>query len=152
MMVRYEQEVHFGHPLSRGWPRPVESEQEQALIQLCLRRQAERKLATVEDAIDYLRGTGNEVDRFWVKRLAEGITGKLALRQAVFFKEARCNVSPNNIKACFDLCRTQLAAVPSPSWRTQMTPEWEPKETTARQRNRVRTDWPMAHHSAGNPY
>jgi hypothetical protein len=33
MMARYEQYVQVGHPLSRGWPRLVESEQEQAPIQ-----------------------------------------------------------------------------------------------------------------------
>jgi transposase len=37
MMARYEQEVQTGHSLSRGRPRLVESEQEQVLIQLCLR-------------------------------------------------------------------------------------------------------------------
>jgi hypothetical protein len=109
-----EHEVQAGHSLSRGRRRLVESEQEQALIQFCSRRQAEGKPATVEDVIDYMWGTGKEVDRFWVKRFAERNTEKLSLRQAVFLEKYRYNVNPNDIKAYFDCCRTRLAAVPSP--------------------------------------
>jgi hypothetical protein len=114
MMARYEQEVLGGHPLSRGRPRLVESEQEQARIQFCLRPHAERKRATVEDVIDYMRGAGKEVDRFCVKRFVERDPEKPALRQAVFLEEDHYNVNPDDIKAYFDCCRTQLAAIAIP--------------------------------------
>jgi hypothetical protein len=114
MMTRYEQEVQAGHLLSPGRPRLVKSEQGQALIQFCLRRRAERRLATVEEVIDYMRGAGKEVGRFWIKRFVERNTEKVSLRQAVFIEEDRYNVNPNDIKAYFDCCRTQLAAIPFP--------------------------------------
>jgi hypothetical protein len=78
-----------------------------------LRRQAERKPATVEDVIDYIRGAGKSVDRFWVKRIIERNTEKLALRQVVFLEEDRHNLNPNDVKAYFDCFRTQPAVVPS---------------------------------------
>jgi hypothetical protein len=79
-----------------------------------LRRRAERRPATVEDVIDYMRGAGKMVDRFWVKRFAERNTEKLVLRQAVFIEEECYNVNSNDIKAYFDYCRTQMAAIPFP--------------------------------------
>jgi hypothetical protein len=42
MVARHEQEVQAGHPLSRGRQCLIKSEQEQALIQFCLRGQAEK--------------------------------------------------------------------------------------------------------------
>jgi hypothetical protein len=114
MVARHEQEVQAGHPLARGRPRLVESKQGRALILFCSRRQVERKPATVEEAIDYMRGTGKEVERFWVKRYGERNTEKLTFHQVVFLDEDRYSVNRDDIKAYFDCCRTQLAAVPSP--------------------------------------
>jgi hypothetical protein len=64
-----------------------------------LRRQAERKLAAIEDVIDYMRGAGKEADRFWVKRFAEHKSEKLTLRQVVFVEEDHYSVNPDAARA-----------------------------------------------------
>jgi hypothetical protein len=61
-----------------------------------------------------MKGASKAVDRFWVKEFLERNTEKFALRQAVFLQEGRYNVNPDDIKAYFDCCTTQLAAVPAP--------------------------------------
>jgi hypothetical protein len=40
--------------------------------------------------------------------------GPSALRQLAFPEEDRCNVNPDDIKACFDCCKTPVATTPSP--------------------------------------
>jgi hypothetical protein len=59
-------------------------------------------------------GACKEVGRFWVTRIVERNTEKLALRQAVFLEKDRYNVNSNDVKAYFDRCRTQLAMIPFP--------------------------------------
>jgi hypothetical protein len=68
MIARHLHQVSADHPISRGRPRLVESEEEKNLVQFCLARQADRQPASVQDIIDYMAASGAQVDRFWVNR------------------------------------------------------------------------------------
>jgi hypothetical protein len=66
MIARHLHQVQTDNPVSRGRPRLAESEREKNLILFCLKRQAEKQPASVENVIDFMRESGVQVDRFWV--------------------------------------------------------------------------------------
>jgi hypothetical protein len=129
MIARHLHHTQAEVPNPRGRPRLVESDREKKLVQFCLLRQADRHPAAVEDVIDYMKESGAQVDRFWVRRFVERNADVLAIRQATLLEEDRHNVSPDDLRNYFDSVARRLKTIPSPFvWNADETRVGAPKK------------------------
>jgi hypothetical protein len=90
----------------------VGSETEARLIELCLRRQLERNRVTTNDAIEFVREAGKQVDRFWVYRFVECNKDKLAVQETVLMEKERRAVSADDLERHFEAVGVHLKDVP----------------------------------------
>ena len=132
MISRYLVHAQSENPAPKGRPRSAQSETEAILVELCLKRQAERNPLTVEDVIEFMGAKGRQVDRFWVNRFVERHNQKLALQQAILMEKARHDVSADDLKLYFTHLSEHMQKVPSPFvWNADETRIGAPKKQRA---------------------
>jgi hypothetical protein len=132
MITRHLHEITSVNPIARGRPRLVESEGEQTLIQFCLKRQAEKRPASVEDFIEFMGESGVQIDRFWVDRFVERNSATLILRQATYLGQDRHAVVADDLKRYFDCASHHLKTIPSQFvWNADETRVGAPKKQKA---------------------
>jgi hypothetical protein len=132
MITRHLHEITSANPVARGRPRLVESEGEKSLIQFCLKRQAEKRPASVEDVIEFMGESGVQVDRFWGNRFVVRNSGTLTLRQATYLEEDRHTVVADDLKRYFDCAANHLQTIPSQFvWNPDETRVGAPKKQKA---------------------
>jgi hypothetical protein len=107
------------HPLSApcalhlGRHRLVHEALDEEVVYFGLTRQDERAPATFPDISDFLNSKGVAVDRFWVRSFLPRQRERLCVQKTTMPEKDRQNVSPDDIKRCFETLARQVKSIPS---------------------------------------
>jgi len=105
MIENYKKSLESSARVGPGRRPLVPPDMDQELVQFCLARQRDKAPVTICDLINYLEAKSIAVDRSWVHRFLERNEKELAVQKARFIEKARYEVTPEDIKAYFEIVK-----------------------------------------------
>jgi hypothetical protein len=101
---------------------------EAELARLCLTGQHDKAPVTVSDMINLLAVQDVNIDRFWVRNFVMRHKEHLCFQKPRVLEKDRHDVSPDEVRSCFNTVAGQLKAIPSPFvWNVDETRAGRPK-------------------------
>jgi transposase len=113
MIENYKKALESSARVGPGRRPLVPPDMDQELVQFFLARQRDKAPVTICDLINYLEAKSIAVDRSWVHRFLERNEKELAVQKARFIEKARYEVTPEDIKAYFEIVKEHCRSVPS---------------------------------------